>query len=212
MRSSALVIAAVIACISGSTSLVGGQTQSTPASTSSTNVSAEYPRNGAGILVQNSDWLPLVGVTPFKSRMKHGIAASMSYGAVPATIVSEYEGLHASVQITATRPIICICHLISLPGEPVLVRLHPKKTTRELDGGRMRVLPVVGGSKMAKANESDLVPIDVSQPEVNVWLVQPHEPLEAGEYALMLGRQNVDIFPFTATGTSSQSATETDKQ
>jgi hypothetical protein len=79
----------------------------------------------------------------------------------------------------------------------VLVRLHPKKGARELDGGRMIDYPVVGGSKMADANKTDLVPADVSQPEPQYWLIRPQSPLEPGEYALMLGTQNISIFPFT---------------
>jgi hypothetical protein len=88
--------------------------------------------------------------------------------------------------------------MISLPGDPVLVRLRPKKGSRELDGGKMIVYPVVGGSKMADANKSDLIPIDVSHPDAHVWLIRPQSPLEPGEYALMLGTQNLSIFPFTA--------------
>jgi len=97
--------------------------------------------------------------------------------------------------------------MISLPGDPVLVRLHLKKGARELDGGKMIVYPVVGGSKMADANKSDLIPIDVSHPDSQVWLIRPQSPLEPGEYALMLGTQNVSLFPFTtvsASGSSSQ--------
>ncbi len=163
------------------------------------NLTADYPRQQAGVMIQSqsADWSPLAGAVPSKTRAKHGIAASLSYGAVPATIVAEYEGLHAQTEIAPGQPVICLCHLVSLPGDPVLVRLHPKKASRELDGGRMIVYPVVGGSKMADANKSDLVPVDVSQPESMVWLVRPQQPLEPGEYALMLGTQNMNIFPFT---------------
>jgi len=140
-------------------------------------------------------------------RAARGIAASLSYGLVPAKVVAEYTGEHAPTQIETVRPILCICHMISLPGDPVLVRLHLKKGARELDGGKMIVYPVVGGSKMADANKSDLIPIDVSHPDSQVWLIRPQSPLEPGEYALMLGTQNVSLFPFTtvsASGSSSQ--------
>jgi len=176
---------------------LAAQTQSSPSTPAK--VVANYPKDKAGVMIQISDWMTLPSASPTKTRAKHGIAASMSYGAVPANVVSEYEGLHARVQIPPGQPVICLCHLISLPGAPVIVRLHPKKEFRELDGGRMRVLPVVGGSKIADANQSDLLPVDVSQPENMVWLVQPQQPLPAGEYALMLGTQNVSIFPFTVT-------------
>jgi hypothetical protein len=139
---------------------------------------------------------------PSKTRTAHGIAASLSYGIVPVKIVAEYEGEHASAQVEAGRPIICLCHYTSLPGAPVLVRLHPKKLARELDGGRMIVYPVVGNSKMVDANKTDLIPADVSRPDPQVWLVRPQAPLEPGEYAMMLGTQNIAIFPFTVVAPS----------
>ena len=171
----------------------------TPQDTGSTSASitADYPNDQAGVLIHTVGWTSIPAAMPSKTKSKHGIAASLSYGAVPATVIAEYEGLHAPTQIAPGQPIICLCHLISLPGDPVLVKLHPKKTTRELDGGRMTVLPVVGGSKMADANKSDLLPVDVSHPKDMVWLVRPQQELPAGEYALMLGTQNVSIFPFT---------------
>jgi hypothetical protein len=61
----------------------------------------------------------------------------------------------------------------------------------------MTVYPIVGGSKMADASKSDLVPVDVTKPDAQVWLIRPQVPLEPGEYALMLGTQNLSIFPFT---------------
>lgn len=143
---------------------------------------------------------------PSKTRTGRGIAASLSYGLVPAKIVAEYAGEHAFTRVETVQPILCICHFVSLPGDPVLVRLHPKKGLRELDGGRMIVYPVVGGSKMADANKSDLIPVEVSQPEAQVWLVRSQSSLEPGEYALMLGTQNLSIFPFTVVLPSAPSS------
>jgi len=94
---------------------------------------------------------------------------------------------------------ICICHLLSLPNDPVIVRLHPKKNSRELDGGKIIVYPVVGGSKTADASETDLIAVDIAHPDAHVWLVRPQSPLPAGEYALMLGSQNMNIYPFTVS-------------
>jgi hypothetical protein len=165
----------------------------------STFIAADYPKNRAGVLIQDAQWSDVAAQTPSRSRVAHGIAASLSYGAVPAKIVSEYPGQHSSTAVAETQPVICICHFISLPGAPVLVRLHPKKDSRELDGGRMTVYPIVGGSKMADANKSDLILADISHPEPQVWLVRPQAPLDPGEYALMLGTQNMSIFPFTVT-------------
>ncbi len=75
------------------------------------------------------------------------------------------------------------------------MRLHPKKDSRELDAGR---LPAVG-AKIAEAKQSDLVPAEVVQPENACWLLRPRENLPVGEYALMLGTQNMSIFAFTIT-------------
>ncbi|MGD0731170.1 MAG: hypothetical protein ABR956_07895 [Terracidiphilus sp.] len=157
---------------------------------------ADYPKAQAGIFIQGAEWTALANRMPSKTRSAHGIAASLSYGAIPVKIVAEYAGEHASTQVSDAQPTLCLCHFVSLPGDPVLVKLHPKKGARELDGGRMFVYPVVGNSKMADANKSDLIPADVSQPDSHVWLVRPQSPLEPGEYALMLGTQNLSIFPF----------------
>ncbi len=160
---------------------------------------AKYPTDRAGVFIQNPEWDKIPSAMPSRTKARHSIAASLSYGAVPANIVAEYEGLHAQVQVNLAQPIFCLCHLVSLPGDPVIVKLHPKKNTRELDGGKMIVYPLVGGSKSANANSSDLVPVDVLHPDPQVWLVRPKSELQAGEYALMLGTQNVSIFPFTVT-------------
>jgi hypothetical protein len=53
------------------------------------------------------------------------------------------------------------------------------------------------GAKIAEAKQSDLVPTEVVQPENNYWLVRATEDLPPGEYALMLGTQNMSIFAFT---------------
>ena len=156
---------------------------------------ADYPKDQVGVLINNSGWTSIPQVFLSKTRVKRGIAASLTYGAVPAAAVAEYDGLHAEVQATPGRLVLCICHLIALPGAPVIVKLHPKKNSRELDGGRLPVL----GSKIIDATKSDLVDVDVSQPENTVWLVQPREALSAGEYALMLGTQNMSVFAFTVS-------------
>jgi hypothetical protein len=176
---------------------VHAQNQTSPAPAGDKAPAADYPTNRAGIYIQGTEWTPVANQNASKTKTAHSIAAGLSYGLVPAKIVAEYDGDHASTQTEAAQPTICICHFYSIPGAPVLVRLHPKKGARELDGGRMIVYPVVGGSKMADANKTDLVPADVSQPEPQYWLIRPQSPLEPGEYALMLGTQNISIFPFT---------------
>jgi hypothetical protein len=66
----------------------------------------------------------------------------------------------------------------------------------------MIAYPVVGNSKMVDANKTDLISADVSHPDPQVWLIRPQSTLEPGEYALMLGTQNIAIFPFTVVAAS----------
>jgi hypothetical protein len=159
----------------------------------------------AGVLVQNGNWTVVANQNPFKTRVGRGLAASLTYGAVPTKIIAEYAGEHGATQIENTLPVFCLCHFSSIPGDPVLVRLHAKKGLRELDGGRMVVYPVIGNSKMADANKTDLVPAEVTRPDSQVWLIRPTAALEPGEYALMLGTQNISIFPFSVIPASARS-------
>ena len=177
--------------------------QEQPAPANNAEFTVDYPMDRSGVFVQNGDWTPVANQNPSKTKVGRGIAAALSYGAVSTKIIAEYQGEHAATQIDAAQPVFCLCHFSSIPGEPVLVRLHPKKVVRELDGGRMTVYPVVGNSKLADANKSVLVPVYVARPDSQVWLIRPKSPLMPGEYALMLGTQNVSIFPFTvmAAGT-----------
>lgn len=158
---------------------------------------ANYPMDRAGIFIQNSEWISIANQFPTKTKTARGFAASLSYGLVPAKVVSEYQGEHASTRSSSGQPLLCICHLVGLPGNPVIVRLHGKKGARELDGGKMIVYPIIGGSKSADANKSDLIDVEISQPDPQVWLIRPRSILPPGEYALMLGTQNLNIFPFS---------------
>ena len=155
----------------------------------------EYPIDQAGVLIHDSDdWTAIDSAAPAKTRAKNGIAQSLSYGAVRGTVVADYAGEHAAVHVKSGRITICLCHLVSLPGDPAIVKLHPVKGgMRELDGGKM---PVLGG-KIADASKNDLVPTSVTHPDKAFWLVQSQDALPEGEYALMLGTQNIMIFPFT---------------
>ena len=165
-------------------------------------VSDEYPTNSVGVLIHGVEWTSISPQTPGKTRVKHGFAPALTYGIASGAMVAEFEGGRAPVQIETARPVICICHFFSLPGDPVLVRLHPnKKNARELDAGKIHV-----GSKTAQADAADLIPVTVSQPENRVWLVQPQQALPAGEYALMLGVQNMSIFPFSVAGATQPAA------
>jgi hypothetical protein len=171
--------------------------QDQPKSASGPELAADFPLDRAGVLIQGDGWVAVANQNPTKTKVGRVWAASLSYGAVPAKIVAEYRGEHSSTQVENVQPVLCVCHFASIPGDPVLVRLHAKKGIRELDGGRMFVYPVVGNSKMADANKSDLIPADVSHPNPQVWLIRPQIQLDPGEYALMMGTQNMAIFPFT---------------
>lgn len=170
-------------------------------SATSTTLSADYPSDRAGVLIRDSDWLSIGSEGPSKSHVKHSLAPAFTYGLAPAVIVSDYNGLHAQVHVQSRRPVICLCHFNGLPGEPVLVKLHVKKGMRELDGGKLHI-----GAKLAEAEKSDLITVNVSKPDETVWLIQPEEPLPPGEYALMLGTQNIVIFPFTVDADGASAA------
>jgi hypothetical protein len=208
MKSSVILIAGLIlGVISLAPPFAPAQSESDTKSPPLANVTTDYPKGQAGVLIQSSGWTAIPAAAPSKSKVKRGLAASVSYGAVPAAIIAQYDGPHAQTRIEPGRPVICVCHVLSIPGAPALVRLHSKKDFRELDGGRLRVFR----SKIAEAGQNDLIPIEVSQPESSVWLVRPREALTAGEYALMLGTQNMGIFPFTVSGADDLSASPPDK-
>ena len=143
--------------------------------------------------MENSGWVDLSEESPSNIRTKRGLFGSLTYGAIPASVIVEYQGQHAQLQIETRRPVFSICNVPSFAGGPVLVKLHPKKDLRELDGGRLPVL----GAKIAEAKRSDQVPTEAVQPEKACWLMRLREDLPAGEYALLFGTQNIIIFPFT---------------
>lgn len=168
------------------------QSRSDATSFQSPNSEVEYPKEDYGILIDSSGWTEILPDPPAKSHVKRAIAASLTYGAIPSRLMAEYDGPHADVQLLSGRPILCVCHVPRVLDPPVLVRLHTKKNSRELDGGR-----IILGGKIGEATKRDLIEVEVSRPETAVWLIQPREALPAGEYALMLGTQNMNIFPFT---------------
>lgn len=196
-HAASVVLALGVACAASLFAEAQNNPTTDSVSTTPPAVNADYPRDRAGIIILSADWVPIPSEVPAKTHLKHGLAPTFTYGIAPAAAVSEYEGLHSRVQITPGQPVICICRVMSLPGNPALVRLHPKKSFRELDAGNLHIR-----SKVAEAQADDLIPVNVSQPESTVWLVQPKEVLPAGEYALMLGTQNLSIFPFTVAAGS----------
>src|ERR1700687_1397763 len=98
-----------------------GQTKTDTAPAEASPPPADYPKDRAGVLIGDSDWAPMDATMPSKTRSKGGLAQSLSYGAVRGTMVADYSGEHATVQIKPGRVRICICRLISLPGDPIIV-------------------------------------------------------------------------------------------
>ena len=127
--------------------------QSKPSASSATPANRsvpDYPEDEAGILIQAPQWTSISSEVPSKTHAKRGWAAALSYGAVPANVVSEYAGAHASVQIPPGKLQICICGVV-LQGTPVIVKLRGKKDARELNGGRLQ--PFRG--KLSEAQKND---------------------------------------------------------
>ena len=176
-----------------SAQLATAQNKQSTASPTSSNFPADYPNDGVSVLVENSGWVDLSEEFPSNVRTKRGLAASLTYGAISASVIVEYQGQHAQLQIETRRPVVSLCNVPSLAGGPVLVKLHPKKDSRELDGGRLPIF----GAKIAEAKQSDQVPTEAVQPEKACWLLRPREDLPAGEYALLLGSKDIVIFSFT---------------
>jgi len=167
-------------------------------------VDAALPEDADGVLIKGPDWTTITQSIPAKSKVRRGLAAAFSYGIVPASIATEFPGRHAPVQVSAQRPWICICHLDTPVAEILLVKLRVKKDSRELNGGRMPV----PGAKVAEAEQNDVIPIEEFDQQEGVRLIRPRAPLPVGEYALLVGRQNVAIFAFgvSAANTTKQPA------
>jgi hypothetical protein len=166
----------------------------------STDASSGCPSQPPGVYIQGTDgWHALSTATPFKTKAAHGFLSSMTDGAVAARIEAEYRGPHAEVQVQKVRPTVCVSHLLA-PANPMIVRLREKKKDRELDGGKIRALPVVGGAKETRAQDSIIVPTTTDKPEYGIVLVRPQADLAPGEYALMFGPTNLAIFDFGISG------------
>lgn len=196
---------------------VGVHAQNPPSQPAPANpqFATDYPADKAGIFIQSSpaEWEPITDESPTKAKTVHGYADSFAYGTVPdKVVVVDYDGEHAKTQVDAGAPTICVCNKASLLGQPVIVRLHAKKGARELDGRRMIISLVNGGIKIADENKSDLIPVDQQQldshvwRDAHIWLIRPRSTLPPGEYALMLGTQNLSIFPFTVAAPAGASA------
>lgn len=195
-----------IFCLAVAAAWIGIHAQNPSSQSAPANLqfATDYPTDKPGIFIRSSSWEPLTEQDPTKARTVRGYADTFSYKTVPAkVVVADYDGEHATIQVDTGEPTICICNMASLQGQPIIVRLHAKKGARELDGGRTIVYQVNGESKIADADKSDLIPVDQLQQDspiwrdAHIWLIRPQSALPPGEYALMLGAQNLSIFPFT---------------
>ena len=119
-----------------SAKLARAQGKPSTASLTPSNFAAGYPNDDASVLV-DSGWVALSQELPSKIRTKRGLVSSLTYGVVPGAIIAEYPGQHAGLQIETHRPAFSICNVPSFAGAPALVRLHPKKDSRELDASRL---------------------------------------------------------------------------
>lgn len=170
--------------------------QQAPDSSPANNTSGSYPSSAPGVYIQDAaGWHLLTQNTSYKVKVKHGFLSGLTYGAVAAPMIVDYSGAQAAVQIHATRPRICVHHILT-PGDTLLVHLHQKKHSRELDSGSLRALPFVGATRQAQADASSLIAATAtSNDDCNV-LLQPKTDLAPGEYAVMFGAQNVAILDF----------------
>jgi len=205
-----------ILCFAAVTAWVAVHAQNPPSQPAPANpqFATDYPADKAGTFLRGStaEWEPITDQAPSKAKTAHGFADTYSYGTVSTMIVADYDGEHATIQVDTGEPTICICNKASLLGQPVIVRLHVKKAVRELDGRRTILSPGVGGSKIADPDKTDIILVDQLQldshiwRDSHVWLIRPRSALPPGEYALMVGNQDLNIFPFTVVASADSSA------
>lgn len=150
-----------------------------------------------GVVIKNTRWTEIEQDTPSYVALRNGAASALTWGIVPASTVVAFDGQHAETQVSSHQPVICVCHLPGSPWTAYLVRLHAKKSYRELHGERLRV----PGAEITKPSKGDLIPIEIVRKEKDAWLIRPIEPVSDGEYAVMLSAQNLAIFPFTISDT-----------
>ena len=60
------------------------QTSPTPSS-----LVASYPDHASGVMIESSEWTEITEVTPSNTEVKHGFAAALAYGLVPAILVAQ---------------------------------------------------------------------------------------------------------------------------
>jgi hypothetical protein len=89
---------------------------------------------------------------------------------------STYEGVQA--QMAPAWPVLCICHILGLPGTPATARQHPNYKQGELEAGNLSM-----GARREEAQKNHLVETAATTAESNVWLVLPQEDLAEGAYA-----------------------------
>lgn len=150
--------------------------------------------DSAEVLIHDSEWKELSQVLPNDPdlQVKNGMISGITWGAVPARLVVRFDGEHADVLVNSRRPTIRISG-VSVSMKLLLVRLHPKRGYRDLVGSRLRE----PGAQIAKVDPHDRVAAVISEDGPDAWILRAKEALQPGEYAIMTGKQNLALFPFT---------------
>ncbi len=64
---------------------------------------SDYPDAAIGVLMEGPGWTEISGVGPSPSNegVRHGLAAALSSGAIPAASVARFHDAHAALQVRA---------------------------------------------------------------------------------------------------------------
>jgi hypothetical protein len=155
---------------------------------------AEEVEGPFDVAIQDSEWKEIEQVLPGETNfgLKHGVISGLTYGAVPARLVVRFDGAHADIQVSSRRPAIRVSG-VSVVGNLLLVRLHAKRGHRELAGSRLWG----PADELATVEKRDCVAIVSGTEGPGVRTLRSKDALAPGEYALVVGKHNMAIFPFT---------------
>lgn len=187
--------AAVMLCPFLSTVLMAGVSRAQQPNAPAAPVT-NCPSQPPGVYIKGgTEWSPLSATNPSRMKAKHAFLSSVTEGAVAAPMVVEYANPHAAVDVHTDQPTICVSHLMT-SAPPMLIRLNVKKKIRELDSGSVRAIPFGDTSRQGHAVAGSIVPTTTEKPEYGIVLLQPQTKMDAGEYAVMFGADNLAVFDF----------------
>lgn len=146
---------------------------------------------------QDTTWRLLTPNMAYKAWVPDSFGTTPHSGALGELQAVAYPGMHAAVQIHAKRPLVCLYRLSSADA-PMLVRLNEdkKKKLRVMGGGGLHVLTIHKATHLATANADEVVSTATLPSTDCLVLLQPQAALLPGEYAVMLGLQNLAIMDF----------------